>query len=223
MSELRLFDPDIDRGMEPGMEPDMEPDIDLAPTLAIQPDTHMKPRIETPATDPLVNAVSTDPPFAVRVVRSNRRRRTVSAVMDDGVLRISIPNWMSTTEEADSVTEMVRRFTKKLATRSVDLAARARSLAAAHDLRTPSNIEWSDALSAVWGLCTPATSHIRLSTRLVGFPTWVLDYVIVHELAHLHVHGHNADFWKLVQRYPLTERARGFLIAKSGESPEDSC
>lgn len=215
MSELRLFDPDIDRDMEPG--------IDLAPTLAIQPDTHMEPRIETPATDPLVNAVSTDPPFAVRVVRSNRRRRTVSAVMDDGVLRISIPNWMSTAEEADSVTEMVRRFTKKLATRSVDLAARARSLAAAHDLRTPSNIEWSDALSAVWGLCTPATSHIRLSTRLVGFPTWVLDYVIVHELAHLHVHGHNADFWKLVQRYPLTERARGFLIAKSGESPEDSC
>jgi predicted metal-dependent hydrolase len=41
----------------------------------------------------------------------------------------------------------------------------------------------------------------------------VLDYVIVHELAHLEVAGHNDRFWQLVNRYPLTERARGYLIA----------
>jgi predicted metal-dependent hydrolase len=55
---------------------------------------------------------------------------------------------------------------------------------------------------------------VRISERVAGFPRWVLDYVIVHELAHLSVPGHTPEFWEMVGRYPLTERARGFLIAK---------
>jgi predicted metal-dependent hydrolase len=46
-------------------------------------------------------------------------------------------------------------------------------------------------------------------------PPWVLDYVIVHELAHLVVDGHGPVFDALVDRYPLAERARGYLIAKA--------
>lgn len=210
MSELRLFDPDIDRNVE------------FTPTRGVSPDTHMKP--DTPINpdnkNPESSRPTTERPFDVEIVRSTRRRRTISAHMHDGVLRISIPNWMSKTEELASVENMVKRFAKKLATDAVDLSARARALAKAHDLRTPSIIEWNDSLKAVWGLCTPSKSHIRLSTRLVGFPTWVLDYVIVHELAHLHVPGHGPDFWALVHRYPRAERAIGYLIAKSGESPD---
>ena len=70
-----------------------------------------------------------------------------------------------------------------------------------------------------WGSCTPATRTIRLSTRLAAFPDWVIDYVIVHELAHLVVHGHGPDFWDLVNRYPRTERARGYLIAMEVPRP----
>ena len=62
-----------------------------------------------------------------------------------------------------------------------------------------------------WGSCTPADGSIRLSDRLRGMPSYVVDYVILHELAHLLVAGHNRDFWTLLRSYPRLERARGFL------------
>jgi predicted metal-dependent hydrolase len=42
-------------------------------------------------------------------------------------------------------------------------------------------------------------------------PDWVVDYVLVHELAHLDEPTHSAAFWGLVDRYPETEKAKGFL------------
>jgi predicted metal-dependent hydrolase len=50
----------------------------------------------------------------------------------------------------------------------------------------------------------------------------VLDYVLVHELAHLVVPDHSPAFHEIVDRYPRAERARGFLIAMSrGETDDD--
>jgi predicted metal-dependent hydrolase len=69
-------------------------------------------------------------------------------------------------------------------------------------------------MRARYGSCTPEDGTIRLSDRLLDFPAWVRDYVLVHELAHLVEPNHSAAFWSLVARYPLAERARGFLIAK---------
>ena len=161
-------------------------------------------------------------PFQVEVVRSKKRRRTVSAQMHGDVLRVSIPSWMSKSEEASNVAEMVRRFKRKIATQEVDLTDRARILAKRYSLRPPDSIEWAENLTSVWGLCTPSTKTIRMSTRLVGFPSWVLDYVIVHELAHLHVSGHGPDFWEITRRYEKTERAIGYLIAKAGDTEDDN-
>ncbi len=219
MSELRLFDVDRDPSSTPGVRPGTLMDTNTHISDTRTPETR-NPETSGPETRNM-NTRCSPHPFTVEVVRSSRRRRTVSAQMHGTVLRISIPNWMSKKEELASVENMVKRFTRRLATDAVDLADRARMLAKAHDLRTPAVIEWSDSLKAVWGLCTPSTSHIRLSTRLVGFPRWVLDYVIVHELAHLHVPGHGPDFWKLVLRYPRTERAIGYLMAKSGDGSGD--
>jgi predicted metal-dependent hydrolase len=42
-------------------------------------------------------------------------------------------------------------------------------------------------------------------------PAWVIDYVLLHELAHLIEQGHGPRFWDLLGAYPRTERARGFL------------
>ena len=54
---------------------------------------------------------------------------------------------------------------------------------------------------------------IRISDRLLKMPDFVHDYVVVHELAHLEVPKHGPEFWKRVNRYPKTERARGYLMA----------
>lgn len=62
-----------------------------------------------------------------------------------------------------------------------------------------------------WGSCTPATGAVRVSDRLAGMPDRVLDYVLIHELAHLQVPDHSPAFHALVDRYPHTDWARGFL------------
>ena len=153
----------------------------------------------------------------VEVVRSQRRRKTVEARLVDGVLRVAIPAHMTAEEEAHWVQVMRERLDRKRSTESIDLAARAARLAARHDLPEPAAIVWSERQLARWGSCTPGTRRMRLSSRLAAYPDWVLDYVIVHELAHLAVSRHSPEFWALVDRYPLAERARGYLIAK-GES-----
>ncbi len=73
------------------------------------------------------------------------------------------------------------------------------------------SVTWSNRQNGRWGSCTPADGTIRLSSRLQGMPDWVVDYVLVHELAHLLQPGHDPAFWALVGRYPRTERARGYL------------
>ena len=85
------------------------------------------------------------------------------------------------------------------------------------DLPEPAEIVFSKRQQTRWGSCTPSTGRIRISDRVAGFPPWVIDYVIVHELVHLVVADHSPDFWQLVNRYDRAERARGYLDAKSEE------
>ena len=113
---------------------------------------------------------------------------------------------------------MRERLRRKLSSHHIDLPARAARLAKAHGLAGPEQITWSDRQEWRWGSCTPSRGTIRISRRLASMPDWVLDYVIVHELAHLEVPGHGADFEALVRRYPRAERARGYLIAKAEQT-----
>lgn len=153
----------------------------------------------------------------IEVVRSARRQRTVQAREVRGVLRVSIPATMTREEEDHWVGEMTRRFARRARSTEIDLAARARDLARRHDLPQPASIRWVDNQHSRWGSCTPSERTVRLSTRLSAFPPWVVDYVVVHELTHLLHPDHSPAFWAVVGRYPMTERARGYLIAKGGE------
>ena len=68
-----------------------------------------------------------------------------------------------------------------------------------------------------YGSCTPEDGTIRISNRVAEFPPWVRDYILLHEMAHLRIPSHSSRFWRIVDSYPLAERARGFLIAKGWE------
>lgn len=154
-------------------------------------------------------------PPRVEVRRSPRRRRTVSAYRDGDRTVVLIPARMTRAEESEWVAAMVARLdARDRRTRPSDdeLMARARTLADRYlPGATPSSVRWVANQTQRWGSCTVDDRSIRLSTRLRGMPEWVIDYVLLHELAHLRVPGHGPDFWALLTDYPHVERARGFL------------
>jgi predicted metal-dependent hydrolase len=155
-----------------------------------------------------------DPQVEVR--RSARRRRTVSAYRDGDRTVVLIPARMTRAEEREWVAVMLERLAKqdrKLRPSDRDLLARATELSRTWlaGRATPVSVRWVGNQGSRWGSCTPVDRTIRLSSRLQGMPSWVVDYVLVHELAHLLVPGHGPDFWALVDEFPRTERARGYL------------
>ncbi|MGA8116846.1 MAG: M48 family metallopeptidase [Actinocatenispora sp.] len=173
----------------------------------------------------------------VEVRRSARRRATVSAYRDGNRVVVLIPARFSLAEERDWVGRMLERLERRerRTPRSDNqLLDRARQLAGRYlvdhtGVATPASVRWVGNQNGRWGSCTPADRTIRLSTRLQGMPDWVVDYVLLHELCHLVIPGHNAPFWELVSRYPRTERARGYLegvAAAAGlelsDDPEDT-
>ncbi len=148
----------------------------------------------------------------VEVVRSAKRRKTVSAREVDGVIRVSIPATMTKADEAKWVDEMVRRLQRKSVSAGVDLAERAAVLAARYRLPRPDTIRWVGNMGSRWGSCTPVDRSIRISDRLADYPPWVLDYVLVHELAHIVHPQHTPAFWGTVERaMPDYERRKDDL------------
>src|SRR5690625_906250 len=130
----------------------------------------------------------------VEVRRSTRRRKTVSAFFEDGRAVVAIPAHFTAREERDWVRRMVAQLQRPRARRRTDgaLQARAEELSRQYlDSRArPTSVAWVTNQRSRWGSCTPATGEIRLSHRLQHMPAWVIDYVLVHELAHLLIAGH---------------------------------
>lgn len=152
----------------------------------------------------------------VEVRRSKRRVRTVSAYRRDGTIVVLVPAGMSGAEEGRWVTRMVERIRKREAAPrrgDSDLGARARELSTQYlqGRAAPASVTWSAAQRHRWGSCTPLDGTIRISERARTVPGWVLDYILLHELAHLIEPSHSAAFWNLLTPYRLTERARGWL------------
>jgi len=76
------------------------------------------------------------------------------------------------------------------------------------------SLRWVTNMQSRLGSCTTGglqDGEIRISTRMKGWPDYVLDYVIAHEICHRAVPDHSPAFWELLSNYPQTERALGFV------------
>jgi hypothetical protein len=164
---------------------------------------------------------------SVEIRRSSRRRRTVSAYRQGDRSIVLVPAGLPAREEKQLVARLLARLDAKEVRRSApsdeQLLRRAKELSRRYlDGRPqPETVRWSTVQQRRWGSCTPADRSIRVSTRLHEMPDWVLDYVLVHELAHLLEPNHSPRFWAEVARFPMAERARGFLegyvhVARTG-------
>jgi predicted metal-dependent hydrolase len=149
----------------------------------------------------------------IELVRGTSRRKHVEAVLVGDRLRVSFPRWMSVDEAQVTAQELAERMRRRTDSSAIDVAARARRLAREYALPRPQTVRWVHNMRQRWGSCTPEDSAIRVSSRLAAFPSWVLDYVLVHELAHLLVPSHGPAHDALVDQFPQAERARGFLMA----------
>lgn len=165
----------------------------------------------------------------IEVRRSQRRRRTVSAYRDGDKTIVLIPAQMTRAEEKQWVDKMLARLAGQERKRKPDegeLAHRAAELSARYfgGRAKPASVRWVANQASRWGSCTPVDGTIRISDRVRGMPEYVIDYVLLHELAHLLVPSHGPMFWALLDAYPRTERARGYLegfaSASGGSIPD---
>ena len=156
---------------------------------------------------------------AVEVRRSAKRRRTVSAYRAGRRDRRGprARPGCSRAEEREWVTTMLARLDKqdrrrrpsddKLMERAPAALARATSRAGPG---RPASAGSTTSASA--GARAPRpTGPSGCPSRLQGMPAYVVECVLLHELAHLLVHDHSAAFWGLADRHPRAERAKGYL------------
>jgi predicted metal-dependent hydrolase len=155
----------------------------------------------------------------IEIIRSQKRKKTVSARVVDGKFVVRAPAAMSEAQLKPLIENLQARWLRRQKKKILDdkvLHQRAQELNRAY---FDGKLGWK---SIVWvtnqnksrfASCTPSEGTIRISHRIADMPTFVRDYVIIHELAHLVEANHGPKFWQLVNRYPKAERARGYLMA----------
>ena len=164
-----------------------------------------------------------------RVIRSSRRKRTLHAFRQNGVIEIHIPDRLSRRQEFDVIPEMIDLVLKRenrLRKSDGALFEMCDQLLAEflpEFNERPISVTWR-VMRERWGSCTTVDKTIRISERLNSAPDYALRYVLFHELIHLRIAGHGDDFQEFLDRYADKERAEAFLEgyeAGSVGSPEE--
>ena len=160
------------------------------------------------------DTLETAPEIEVRI--SKRRKKTSEAKWVGGRIVVSLPAHLDRENRQKTIDWLVERLLTRqrplsgldddgLLARAIELSDR--YLVGAH----PVSVRWVTNQSARWGSCSYYSGHIRVSHRLRVVPEWVLDSVLVHELAHLTHPDHSPAFHKLAGAYPRHEEAGVFL------------
>jgi predicted metal-dependent hydrolase len=151
----------------------------------------------------------------VEIRTSARRRKTGVAFWEAGHVVVVVPERMSRTARDGFADQLVKQLLQRTGRRHASdarLATRAAALADQYlgGVR-PSSIRWSTRQQRRWGSCSLQSREIRITSRLQTVPEWVLDGVIIHELAHLLEAGHTARFHEIANRYPRHREAHTYL------------
>jgi hypothetical protein len=154
------------------------------------------------------------PEVEIRV--SARRRKTSEARWVGGRIVVSLPAHLSGEAREKTIAWLVDRLVAKHPLRSAvgdsDLMARAEALSDRYRIGArPTSVRWVTNQMARWGSCSYHSGEIRISHRLRSVPEWVLDAVLVHELAHLVHPNHSPAFHQLANGYRRHHEAGLFL------------
>jgi len=151
----------------------------------------------------------------VEIRASTRRKKTGTAHWSGSRIIVQIPARIKGRERAAFVDDLVERLMTQRpqnATGDASLEERARALAALYnDGVEPSSVRWVKNQRARWASCSPASREIRVSNRLRQCPEWVIDAVLVHELAHLQEADHSPRFNEIADRHPRQGESALFL------------
>ena len=165
-----------------------------------------------------------------RVIRSARRKRGVTAIRQNGLIEIHIPERMTRRQEYEIIPEMIgavlRREARNKRGNEVleQLALKLLAQYLPDFEERPASVAWRS-MRERWGSCTTVDRTIRISDRLNGAPDYVLACVLFHELCHLRVADHSEAFYTLLARFPELVRAEAWLdgfeagIALTPDSP----
>jgi len=154
----------------------------------------------------------------IEIIRSEKRKKTIQAKEIHGKVYVYLPADLSEEEEKKWIDKILRSMEKRKRKRELNtdgaLVERAQKINEKYfDGKLKFQIKYVTNQNSRFGSCTPQDKTIRISDRLANTPSWVRDYVIIHELAHLIHPNHSRRFWDLVNHYRYTERAKGYLIA----------
>jgi predicted metal-dependent hydrolase len=151
-----------------------------------------------------------------RVIRKERRKRSISAFRQGGVIEIHIPARLSKRQELELIPEMIEMVLKREAKarkgddQLLKIALEILEKYLPDFYERPTSITWRS-MNERWGSCTTVDGTIRISERLINAPDYVLNYIIFHELIHLRVHAHDENFYEYLQRYTDQIKAEAFL------------
>lgn len=133
-----------------------------------------------------------------------------------GRIVVSLPAHLKGDAREKTIAWLVDRLVAKHPLRAAmgddELMDRAQDLSDRYRMGVrPTSVRWVTNQTARWGSCSFHSGEIRISHRLRAVPKWVLDAVLVHELAHLAHPDHSPAFHALADRFPRHKEAGVFL------------
>jgi predicted metal-dependent hydrolase len=148
---------------------------------------------------------------------TRKRVRHVNARLVGDELRVSAPHSVPSSELDEMLLRLGRRLVRRARAATVNSTHEAAVIARRVASRFPSPPEVTDVRfvttqRARWGSYSRRTGVVRLHVALRELPSWVLEAVVAHELAHTVHADHSPAFWSLLREVcPETDRARAFL------------